>query len=170
MSATDVGTVWFIVAAALALGVPVEAAAQRIHRCQGEHGEAVFSERPCAPGRDQAGKLVAAEKTLEPAPPPSCATSAEEIERRLRAAIARHDANAISGLMRWQGYGSAGIGARMLRLRELAAEPLLDLLSTGDIGTSSAGLRLRVGGTGGRELQEENFSLISDGGCFWLEW
>src|SRR3982750_3514768 len=115
---------------------------QRVHRCVGPSGEVVFSGLACNEG-GLAG-VSSASTAIPAAPADSCPASHEELRDRLSAAIARHDANTIAGLLHWRGVGGATANGRLRELRELVRYPLLDLAS-GD------GLQVRTGSniTGG---------------------
>ena len=136
---------------------------QRVHRCVGRRGDIVFSGLPCnemslAGGSAEAGAAVGS------APPAnSCPVSYEELRERLSAAIARHDANTIAGMLHWRGVGGAVAAERLHSLRELVRHPLLDL-------DSGAGLFVRTGSNTTGGVHEHAFGVEEDAGCWWLTW
>ncbi|WP_395680731.1 hypothetical protein [Dokdonella sp.] len=134
---------------------------QRVHRCAGRHGEVVFSGLPCI----EANLAGTSMGTSDAAPPPadSCPASQEELRDRLGAAIARHDANTIAGMMHWRGVGGAAANERLRSLRELVRYPLLDLAS-GD------GLHVRTGSNTTGGVRDHSFGIEEDAGCWWLTW
>lgn len=134
---------------------------QHVHRCAGQHGEVVFSGLPCA----EASLAGVSAGTSENAPPPadSCPASIEELRDRLVAAVARHDANTIAGMLHWRGVGGATANERLRSLRELVRYPLLDLASEG-------GLQVRTGSNTTGGVREHSFGVEEDAGCWWLTW
>src|SRR3982751_2645246 len=94
---------------------------QTVHRCIGEHGEISFSGLPCA-GVDaepkpastlqssaMAGDTIADdatgnERTL---PTKMCPASEDALRNLIADAFTRRDANALAGVMRWDGVGGA---------------------------------------------------------------
>lgn len=129
----------------------------------GRHGEIAFSGLPCgAPAQDGIA-APATGRAAEVPPADSCPASFVELRDRLAAAVARHDANAIAGMMRWHGVGGDAANERLRALRELVRYPLL-ALDAGD------GLSVRTGShtTGG--VRSHAFGVDVEGGCHWLRW
>lgn len=136
---------------------------QRVHRCVGAHGEIAFSGLPCgADGRSGTGTDATATPP-EPPPADSCPASPSQLRDRLAAAIARHDANAVAGMIRWHGLGGEAANQRLRELRELVRHPLL-ALDPGDVLT----VRTGSGATGG--VRSLAFGIDAEGGCYWLRW
>jgi hypothetical protein len=135
---------------------------QSIHRCAGRHGEIVFSGVPCAAAPDAIG---GADMPAAAAPAAdSCPANDTELRERIAAAIARHDPNALAGLMRWQGIGSAAATQRLRSLRQLAQKPLLA------IEDDAGALRVRTGSGEDGGVRELTFGTESANGCRWLAW
>lgn len=134
---------------------------QHVHRCAGQHGEVVFSGLPCAEA-SLAGVSAGTSGTGAP-PADSCPASYEELRDRLGAAITRHDANTIAGLLHWRGVGGATADERLRELRELVRHPLLDLASGG-------GLHVRTGSNTTGGVHEHSFGVEEGAGCWWLTW
>lgn len=137
---------------------------QRVHRCVGVHGEVVFSGLACN-ANEQAGISAGARAdTLAPPPPAdACPASPQELRERLAAAIARHDANAIAGMLHWRGIGRAAASQRLRELRELVREPLLSL-------EQGEGLLVRTGSNTTGGVREHAFGIEVEAGCWWLNW
>jgi len=155
---------WRAIASALLLTAGISHAqdiGQHVHRCAGQHGEVVFSGLPCA----EASLAGVSAGTNENAVPPadSCPASYEDLRDRLSAAIARHDANTIAGMLRWRGVGGATANERLRSLRELVRYPLLDLASDG-------GLQVRTGSNTTGGVREHSFGVEEDASCWWLTW
>lgn len=137
----------------------------RVHRCVGSRGEVVFTNLACD-SHELAGVSVGAMGGADAnAPPPadSCPLSAVDLRERVAAAVARHDANAIAGMMHWGGIGGRTAAARLRELRELVRYPLLDL-EAGD------GLRVRTGSNTTGGVREHAFGTVFERGCWWLSW
>lgn len=143
---------------------PAGAPGQPIHRCRGAQGEIVFSGLPCgtplADPADAATTATDADASLATA----CPTSREELVERLDAALARHDANAIAALLRWDGVG--GAAQRMRELNELARRPLLELRE--EAGGSL--VFVRTGSSLDDGIRELAFGIHAGPGCHWLLW
>jgi len=141
--------------------LPAQDIGQHVHRCAGQHGEVVFSGLRCT----EANLGVVSAGTSESAAPPadSCPASIQELRDRLVAAIARHDANSIAGMLQWRGVGGAAADERLRSLRELVRYPLLDLASEG-------GLHVRTGSNTTGGVREHSFGVEEDAGCWWLAW
>lgn len=137
---------------------------QSIHRCAGKHGEIVFSGVPCTAALEAVGGIAAGAAAMAPPAPDSCPANDAELRERVAAAIARRDANALAGLMRWHGIGSAAAAQRMRDLRQLAQKPLLA------IEDDAGGLRVRTGSGDGGGVREVAFGVESANGCRWLAW
>lgn len=135
---------------------------QSIHRCAGRHGEIVFSGVPCTAAPQAIGG-IATPAAAAPAAD-SCPANDTELRERVAAAIARNDPNALAGLMRWQGIGSAAATQRLRSLRQLAQKPLLAI--EGDAGA----LRVRTGSGDDGGVRELTFGTESANGCRWLAW
>jgi hypothetical protein len=135
---------------------------QSIHRCAGLRGEIVFSGVPCSAAPEAIGG-IAKPAAVAPAAD-SCPANDTELRERVAAAIARRDPNALAGLMRWQGVGSATARQRLRSLRELAHKPLLAI--EGDAGS----LRVRTGSGDDGGVRELTFGTESANGCRWLAW
>jgi hypothetical protein len=147
---------------------------QKVHRCAGHHGEIVFSGLPCTATESATAALSAASTTALPAAD-SCPASREALRDRIVAAIARHDPNALAGMLRWRGVGAAAADSRLRTLRELTRHALLAIDSdaaTTDAAESevAAGLRVRTGGGDAGGMHEHAFGVSEEGGCFWLVW
>lgn len=156
-------TLMFCVAVSAAANASAQAQdGQSIHRCAGRHGEIVFSGVPCTAAPEAIGG-IAVPAAVAPAAD-SCPANDTELRERVAAAIARRDPNALAGLMRWQGIGSAAATQRLRSLRQLAHKPLLAI--EGDAGA----LRVRTGSGDGGGVRELTFGTESANGCRWLAW
>ena len=136
---------------------------QSIHRCAGRRGEIVFSGVPCTAAPEAIGGIATPAAAAVPAAD-SCPANDTELREHVAAAIARHDPNALAGLMRWQGMGSAAATQRLRSLRQLAQKPLLAI--EGDAGA----LRVRTGSGDDGGVRELTFGTESANGCRWLAW
>lgn len=137
----------------------------RVHRCVGHQGEVVFTNLACD-SHELAGISVGAMAGTDASTAPaadSCPLSEADLRERLAAAIARHDANTIAGMMHWGGMGGHAAGERLRELRELVRHPLLDL-------DGSDGLRVRTGSNATGGVREHAFGTAFEGGCWWLTW
>jgi|GEM_PF-1469094 len=135
---------------------------QRVHRCVGRNGEIVFSGLPCNEDASATGSVGSATQSAPPAD--ACPTSAADLRERIAGAIARRDANAIAGAMRWRGVRGREANARLAQLRALVREPLLSIDDTGSGFEVKTGSNLDVG------VRSATFGVDSEGGCFWLTW
>jgi hypothetical protein len=136
---------------------------QRVHRCIGVHGEVVFSGFPCN-ANEQAGISAGAiSDPLALPPADACPASPLDLRERLAAAIARHDANTIAGMLHWRGVGGATANERLRELRELVREPLLSL-------EQGEGLLVRTGSNTTGGVREHAFGIETEAGCWWLSW
>jgi hypothetical protein len=124
----------------------------------------VFSGLACD-ANEQAGISAGAlgDPLAPPAPADACPASLQELSERLAGAIARHDANAIAGMLHWRGIGRAAASQRLRELRDLASGPLLSL-EQGD------GLLVRTGSNAAGGVREHAFGVEVDAGCWWLSW
>jgi hypothetical protein len=177
----------FLAACALA-----HAEGQSVHRCIGAQGEIVFSGVPCgtpAPTVAQASSSMAPGRTTAPV---NCPASVETLRALIAEALARRDANAIAGVMRWDGVGGAAARQRMREIAELAARPMLGIDTMGgdmpgevpagsDVPesdeplrpapeTSATTLTVRTGSSEDGGSREHEFSVVHSDGCYWLDW
>jgi hypothetical protein len=177
--------------AILLLGVAIvappaaHAEGQTVHRCIGEHGEISFSGTPCAgastPAESAASASASASSSIaigRASPARTCPASEDALRDLIAEAFTRRDANALAGVMRWDGVGGAAASQRMRELAELTQRPLLGIDI--DRGTNeaiprtpppdeSATLTVHTGGLDGG-ASEYAFRLMPSGGCYWLDW
>lgn len=156
-------TIAFAFAAACARAQEGGDDGQRVHRCIGVHGEVVFSGFRCGSNEQSGISVGALDDALPPPPADVCPASPQDLRDRLAAAVARHDANAIAGMLRWRGVGGSEADRRLRELRELVRAPLLSL-EQGD------GLLVRTGSQAGGGVREHAFGIESEAGCWWLDW
>ncbi|HEU4664290.1 MAG TPA: hypothetical protein VFS55_09695 [Dokdonella sp.] len=152
------------VAAACARAQDGDDDGQRVHRCVGLRGEVVFSGFRCD-SNEQAGVSAGAldDDTLPPPAADACPASPQDLRDRVAVAVARHDANAIAGMLRWRGVGASEADQRLRELRELVREPLLSL-------EQGEGLLVRTGSQAGGGVRERAFGIDAEAGCWWLDW
>lgn len=158
-----------VLAAVLTIASPLAAdEGQSVHRCIGAHGEIEFSGLPC---RRAAPPLPSVTPTspARDAPMLACPKSTQALRDVVVAALARHDANAMTGLLRWDGVGAAEARDRLREITALATRPLLDLDVGAEDDTGASTLTVR---TGGREhgTHEHAFRIVDDGACYSLGW
>lgn len=159
MPALRIATLCIVMSAA---GVARAQDGQVVHRCAGRHGEIVFSGVPCTAAPEAIGGAAATQPAAAAAD--SCPVDDAQLRERVAAAIARRDPNALAGLMRWHGIGSAGAAQRLRGLRQLAHKPLLA------IEDDAGGLRVRTGSGDDGGVREITFGVESANGCRWLAW
>jgi len=183
---------YFVFAAAfLAACTLAHAEGQSVHRCIGAQGEIVFSGLPCgtpAPTIAQASSSITPSRTA----PVNCPASVETLRALIAEALARRDANAIAGVMRWDGVGGAAARQRMQEIAELAARPMLGIDTMGGdmsggapaIGSapesdeaplpvpepSATTLTVRTGSGEDGGSREHEFGIVHSDGCYWLDW
>lgn len=153
---------WCLALCACAQGGAHAQDGQAVHRCAGRRGEIVFSGLPCSVAAEAVGGIATPSAPVPAAD--SCPAGDAELRERVAAAIARRDPNALAGLMRWQGVGSAAAAQRLRSLRLLAQKPLLAIED--DAGT----LRVRTGSGDDGGVRELVFGTESANGCRWLAW
>ncbi len=185
----------FLFIAALAIPVCAAQAQTVVYRCIGEHGEISFSSTRCAGASAATPSDPNAPTTIAPAGARTrntCPASAEALRDVVAEAFARRDANALAGVMRWEGVGSGAASSRMRELADLTARPLLGIdLDAGydararddDSGFQpdepapaqhrrdgdDAMLVVHTGSLEGGASDHE-FRLTPAGGCYWLDW
>lgn len=141
---------------------------QVVHRCAGRHGEIVFSGMPCTAGSALGASASATAPSALDAR--TCPQSLEELGNRVAAAIGRHDANALAGLLRWGSVGAGSAHGRLRVLRELAARPLLAIDNYADSDRQADGLSVRTGSGDSGGTREHDFGVSVAAGCHWLVW
>jgi hypothetical protein len=153
-----------MLAACMVPGVPRAAAdeGQRVYRCVGANGEIAFSGFPCSAPQAALGLPPAASEVPGAATVGACATDRDELVRRLQAAVARQDANALAALVDWRGVGAGVATVRMSGLERLVKLPLLGV----DEGTDSIAIRTGSGGN----YAELHFTVAERAACLWLDW
>lgn len=159
---------WILVAGGCA-GARVHAqdAGQRVHRCVGAHGEIVFSGLPCTA---DSGAVTSTAATIVSVADGACPASPDALRERIAAAIARQDANALAGLLRWRGVGAAEAASRLAQLRQLAQRPLLAIDVDGGSESPGGSMRVRTGSNERDGVREHRFGLSLESGCHWLTW
>jgi hypothetical protein len=192
VSAADCFQKFSFAAVLLAACALAHAQGQSVHRCIGAQGEIVFSGVPCgtpAPANAQASSSMASGRTTAPV---NCPSSVETLRALIAEALARRDANAIAGVMRWDGVGGAAARQRMREIAELAARPMLGIDTMGGdlyvpVRTisdaperdeapppapepSATTLTVRTGGSEDGGSREHEFGIVHSDGCYWLDW
>lgn len=180
-----------LVIVALAIAPCAALAQTTVHRCIGEHGEISFSSARCAgaaaPSSADAPVAIAPEGARAKN---TCPASAEALRDVVAEAFSRRDANALAGVMRWDGVGSGAATSRMRELADLTARPLLGIDIDGgfarardEVYTDSdepapapprrdsdeAMFVVHTGSLDGGASEHE-FRLTPAGGCYWLDW
>jgi hypothetical protein len=179
----------------LMLGAPALQAQTAIHRCVAANGTPVFTDQPCSSLDATQAATTATGATRSAAPADGiCPATPAALKARVANAFNAGDANALAGLMLWQGYGRGAAMADMRRLQSLVREPLLGFGEAADAdddadappawppfadnadARSDSGdedantLTLRFGGVGdagsGREAR---FGIVPRAGCLWLQ-
>lgn len=151
---------------------------QNVHRCVGPHGEIAFSGLSCAASESTGAELSPTAAAAQIPAADSCPASRSELRERMVAAIARHDPNALAGMLRWRGVGGEAAQARLRTLRDLARRPLLAIDGVADAQTDDAedavdaaeGLHVRTGGGDSGGVHEHAFGVAMEAGCYWLLW
>ena len=153
---------------------------QSVHRCIGAQGEIVFSGLPCGAAGTTDAPSSAPPDIERSIAAPVCPASADALRSLIAQALARRDANAIAGVLRWDGVGGAEARRRLSELAELATRPLLgiDLDGSGEAAAGDpaaalpAALTVRTGsgGDGDGGTREHEFRISTSGGCYWLDW
>ncbi|MGH8171786.1 MAG: DUF4124 domain-containing protein [Rhodanobacteraceae bacterium] len=166
---------------------------QLVHRCIGAQGEIVFSGLPCGTPAPSAAPSTSASTALAARTAPvNCPASVETLRTLISEALARRDANAIAGVMRWDGVGGAAARQRMKDIAELAERPMLGIdTSGGEISpdalspaapvegdepaqrapeSSATILTVRTGGSEDGGSREHEFGIVRSEGCYWLDW
>lgn len=104
-----------------------------IYRCIGAHGDAVFSDQPCAamqatPISAPPSMAASTATTTASSPLPIlCAANLGKLRQGIIEAFARHDANRLAGLFLWDGYSQDAVIAHIRSLGKLTEESLLDI-------------------------------------------
>lgn len=109
---------------------------------------------------------------------PVCPATADALRALIAEALARRDANAIAGVLRWDDVGGAEARRRMRELAELAMRPLLgiDLDVSGEAAAADpdasppAALTVRTGSGDDGGTREHEFRISTSSGCYWLDW
>lgn len=180
----------------LMLGAPALQAQTAIHRCVAADGTPVFTDQPCSSLDATIAATVTAGDTRSAEPGGICPMTPAALKTRVAAAFNAGDANALAGLMLWQGYGRSAAVAGMRRLQSLVREPLVgfgDAADTDDAGTptlptsppfadnadtasnASEGnddantLTLRLGGVDDGSGNQASFGIVPRAGCLWLQ-
>lgn len=135
---------------------------QRVYRCVGANGEIAFSGLPCSAPQAGLGVPPAAPEVPGAVAVRSCATDRDELVRRLLAAAAHQDANALAALVDWRGVGAGAAAVRMSGLERLVKLPLLGVHG----GADSIAIRTGSGGS----YAEVHFSVAERAACLWLDW
>lgn len=151
---------------------------QNVHRCVGLHGEIVFSGLSCAASESTGTELSPAAAAAPIPAADSCPASRFELRERIVAAIARHDPNALAGMLRWRGVGGEAAKVRLHTLRDLTRRPLLGIdgvreaQNDDDQGAIDAadGMHVRTGGGDSGGVHEHAFGVAEERGCYWLVW
>jgi len=164
------------IAGVIALSIARADDGQSVHRCVGEHGEIVFSGLPCSSGALPApGKATAAEQN-QLAVMRTCPSSPDALRNVVADALARRDANALAGLMRWEGVGGGEARQRLRELSDLSRQPLLGIdfdSESGDVAapeSAPSSLRVRTGSGDSGGVREHEFHVTATNGCYWLDW
>ncbi|MEO5560143.1 MAG: hypothetical protein ABIO49_09825 [Dokdonella sp.] len=150
---------------------------QNVHRCVGLHGEIVFSGLSCAASASTGTELSPAAAAAPLPAADSCPVSRSELRERIVATIARHDPNALAGMLSWRGVGGEAAKDRLRTLRDLTRRPLLAIdgiavTQSDDEGAIDAanGMHVRTGGGDSGGIHEHAFGVALEGGCYWLVW
>jgi hypothetical protein len=180
-------------ALAVALIAPcalAHAQGQTVHRCIGAQGEIEFSGVACAtPLPSAAPSSSSASSPMgRSIAPVNCPASVETLRSLIADALARRDANAIAGMMRWNGVGGAAARQRMREIAELAARPMLGIDASGSVELTAVAqdtsgdsaivplpspaqtLLVRTGGSEDGGSREHEFGIVHSDGCYWLDW
>jgi hypothetical protein len=157
----------------LLLCLPLAVQAQQpINRCLDLDGNPVFTDRPCAalhavplaptkprpPEAGEAGR--SADRSAH-----TCATSVAELKQSVLDAFASRNANRLSGLMLWRGYGHRAAIADIRALQNLLRQPLLGLQTaeSADALTVSTPASAADG-----QPTRTRFAIERRSGCLWL--
>jgi hypothetical protein len=151
---------------------------QSVHRCIGAQGEIVFSGLPCGAAGATDAPASAPPDIERSMAAPVCPASTDALRTLIAQALARRDANAIAGVLRWDGVGGAEARRRLRELSELATRPLLgidvdggDEAAAGEPAASlPAALTVRTGSGDDGGTREHEFRISTSGGCYWLDW
>jgi hypothetical protein len=161
---------------------------QSVHRCIGAQGEIVFSGVPCGtPAPAVAPSSTSPITSGRAIAPVNCPASVETLRTLIADALARRDANAIAGVMRWDGVGGAAARQRMREIAELAARPMLGIDASGGADLVQAApdapedaeivqpappttLLVRTGSSEDGGSREHEFGVVHSDGCYWLDW
>jgi hypothetical protein len=116
----------------------------------------------------------------------ACPATRQALRRRVAAAFHEHDANALAGLMLWQGYRDGEALREVARLRQAMQRPLLGVVdATGPPSPSSApvapvagaaavpapdlgALTVTLGGVQSESGAPLRFDIAARAGCLWL--
>ena len=160
---------------------------QPVHRCVGHNGEIVFSGLACSADEAAVAPAPGTSAATAAAQPATCATSVADLRDRIATAIARHDPNALAGLLRWRGVSGGVANQRLRALGGLVKGPLIaidgddaaddppvpgaDVPDEDSSGTMpDAQLHVRTGSNEDGGVRDHTFGASSDGGCYWLDW
>jgi hypothetical protein len=174
--------VHFLFGVAIALPCVAHAEGQTVHRCIGEHGEISFSGLPCV-GASMSPAPMSLSGSFSPTadraiPTRTCPASEDALRDLIADAFTRRDANALAGVMRWDGVGGGAARERMRELAELTQRPLLGIDIDRGAGEAtaeavpageSAMLTVHTSSLAGG-ASEYAFRLMPAGGCYWLDW
>jgi hypothetical protein len=166
----------------LLLAAPSCAAQTAVHHCVSSDGTPVFTDQPC----DSAQSLRVGAAPAHPEH--ACPATRKALRERVAAAFARHDANALAGLMLWQGYTDVEALRTLARLKQRMRQPLLEVTDAGRDTTGMSGptpapavaessgspvipegdLLVHLGGVQDTPEATLRFAVLARAGCLWL--
>jgi hypothetical protein len=166
----------------LLLAAPACAAQTAVHHCVSSDGTPVFTDQPC----DSAQSLRVGAAPAHPEH--ACPATRKALRERVAKAFARQDANALAGLMLWQGWTDIEAVREVARLKRRMRQPLLDVADAGPdaagmTGASDApatastrpailgpepGLLVHLGGVQEASTPPLRFTVAVRAGCLWL--
>jgi hypothetical protein len=168
----------------LLLAVPVCHAQTAIHHCVSADGTPGFTDQPCSSLQSRKVGAVPAQTSH------ACSATRKALRQRVASAFTRHDANALAGLMLWQGYTDAGALREVAHFQQLMRRPLLEVTDDSPADSASvpatplpwpaqtsstnvpalprASLEVHLGGVQPDNPGPLHFDVIFSAGCFWL--
>lgn len=164
----------------LVLAAPACAAQSAIHHCVSADGSPVFTDQPC----DSIASLKLG--AITPDTRHACPATRGDLRRRVAAAFGERDANALAGLMLWDGYVDNDAVREVARLQQAMQRPFLGVVdATGPPSPASAtviapasassspaadhgALVVHLGGVRPDPGAFLRFAIKARAGCLWL--